>query len=167
MHQKIQCITSLPLSLSVLFFKNCCLHWCFLCWYRSYATSAGKSGYFSLFVCLCVDTAKNVLGTSSGGSTWKYQSSVQKTDSSFCLCELELLFPCSGRGNLVGKSVQEEMLESRTPSVQAGLPPDRVTELLTTRVQRAYGMIIFFTPPWHPATSNCSFYGREEKLIKR
>lgn len=65
--------------LSVLFFKNCCLHWYFLCWYRSYATSAGKSGYFNLFVCLCVDIAKNVLGTSSGGNTWKHQSGVQKS----------------------------------------------------------------------------------------
>lgn len=92
----------------------------------------------------------------------------KKIDSSFCLCVLELLFPCLGRGNIVGKSVQEELLESRTPSSQVGLPRDRVTELFTTRVQRTHGMIIFlFTPPSHPATSNCCFCGAEAKLWKR
>lgn len=92
----------------------------------------------------------------------------KKADSSFCLCVLELLFPCLGRGNIVGKSVQEELLKSRTPSSQVGLSQDGVTELFTTRVQRAHGIdIFFFTPPCHPATSSHCFYGAEAKLLKR
>lgn len=41
----------MSLSVYYLFFMNCCLHWNFLCLYRSYATSAGKSGCLDLFIC--------------------------------------------------------------------------------------------------------------------
>lgn len=70
-----------------------------------------------------------------------------------------------GRGNVVGRSVQGELLESRTPLSQAGLPQDKATELLTTGVQRARGMIIFFfTPPCHPATKIVVFMDQKKTV---
>lgn len=108
-----------------------------------------------------------MLGTSSGGNTWKHQLGVQKNWLQFLPLCIRAAFPCLGRGNTVGKSAQEELLESRTPSSQAGLPQDGVTELFTTRVQRAHGRIIFFIiPPCHPASSNWCFHGAEAKIVE-
>lgn len=73
-----QHITSLSPSVHFFFCLNCCLHCNFLCLYRSYATAAGT---FSCRICLYVDPAKHVLGTSSAGNIWKHQFGLWRIDS--------------------------------------------------------------------------------------
>lgn len=121
MHQKIHPVTSLPLSL--FSFPRIVVYTDISCVDTEVMLPLLVN--LAILICLCVYVLiqqKMCLVHPLVATLGNISPVCKNSDSSFCLCVLELPFPCLGRGNLVGKCVQEELLESRTPSSQAGCP---------------------------------------------